>query len=140
MNRPILLALAFTLATLGACAPAVEPVRVRAADLAGTHVIDDLRVRPVVIEFDEGDAVPIDLSFTGDLLELTPASPVLGFRARRRFFVRLSRDGLALSLDGVHFGVRPKEPGTFSLGVSASPEGARVHVDIKTPAHAPEGG
>ncbi len=142
--RPLALvtpvALLALLAPLAACAPSLEPIRVRASDLGHLGAVNDARGRPVVIELDEGDTVPIDLSFTGDLVELTPPEPALAFKARRRFFLRMSADGLAVSLDGVHFGVRPKEPGSFRLGVSATSQGTRVHVDIKTPVHAPPGG
>jgi hypothetical protein len=140
VNRLRLLALALGLAPFAACAPAAEPLRVRAADLAQLAQVGDLRGRPVIIEFKEGDMVPIDLTFSGDLLELTPPAPELAFRARRRFFLRIDHDGPAVSLDGVSFGVRPREPGMFRLGVSATPQGARVQVNIKTPVHAPAGG
>jgi hypothetical protein len=118
----------------------MEPLRVRAADLGRPDALRAAAGQPVVIEFQEGDQVPIDLSLTGDLVDLTPPAPPLAFRARRRFFMRLSRDGLAVSLDGVHFGERPKQPGTFRLGLSATPQGTRFHVDIKTPKHAAPGG
>ncbi len=148
MNRPRSLAsslacsiaLVLALASLSGCAPEVEPLRVRAADLGRPDARPAAAGQPVVVEFQEGDQVPIDLTFTGDLVDLAPPAPPLAFRARRHFFVRLSKDGLAVSLDGVHFGERPKEPGAFRLGFSATPQGTRFHVDIKTPKHAAPGG
>jgi hypothetical protein len=122
------------------CAPAVEPVRVRAADLSSLAPALDIRDKPLIIEFDPGDALPVDLTLTGDLLELAPPVSPLELRARRRFFVRMSADGLAVSLDGVHFGARPIAPGSFRIGLAARPSGSRVTIDIKTPTHAPPGG
>jgi hypothetical protein len=116
------------------CAPAVEPLRVRASDLGHLEAPPDIRVRPVIIEFQEGDALPVDFTLSGDLLELAPGTSVV-LRARRRFFVRMGPDGLTVSLDGVHFGERPKAPGTFRIGLSATPAGSRVKLDIKTPTH-----
>lgn len=134
---PILAALA--LASTAACAPAIEPIRVRASEL-GKLRAQATPGAPIVIEFAEGDVIPIDFTFSGDLIELTPPSPNLAFRAKRRFFVRVAADGLKVSTDGVHFGERPKEPGSFRLGLSVKPEGARVEVGVKMPKHAREGG
>jgi hypothetical protein len=122
------------LAYASGCASPVEPLRVRAADLGHLDAAPDLRVRPIVIEFQEGDTLPVDFTLSGDLLELVPGTSVV-LRARRRFFLRMGPDGLTVSLDGVHFGERPKAPGTFRLGLEASRAGSRVKLDIKTPTH-----
>ncbi|MFT3770275.1 MAG: hypothetical protein QM820_33010 [Minicystis sp.] len=128
------------LVSLPACASAPEPLRVRAAELGKGKALD-VANRPLIIELAEGDTLPIDFSFTSELVELTPATPALAFRARRRFFVRIDRDGVKTSLDGVHFGERPREPGSFRFGISATAEkGTRVEVNIKTPTHASAGG
>jgi hypothetical protein len=137
-HRPFLLLLVL-LACAPGCAPAAEPLRVRAADLARLEAAPDLRVRPIVIEFQEGDTLPVDFTLSGDLLELAPGTS-LTLRARRRFWLRLGVDGLTVSLDGVRFGERPKAPGSFRIGLQASPAGSRVKLDIKTPTHAAPGG
>ena len=131
---PALTALALTFTT--ACAPALEPFRVRAADL-GKLPAQPAPGQPLIVEFAEGDVIPIELTFTGDLIELTPPAPGLAFRAKRRFFVRISAKGLETSTDGVHFGARPSEPGSFRLGLSVKPQGAKVEVEVKMPKHAP---
>ena len=138
--RPFVLALALVPLPLAGCAAEVEPLRVRAADLGRAGPLHPAEGQAVVIEFQEGDLVPIDLSFTGDLIELSPPSPDLAFRARRRFFLKMGKKDLAVSLDGVHFGDRPREPGSFRLGLSATAQGTRVHVDVKTPRHVEPGG
>jgi hypothetical protein len=125
---------ALALITTAACAPAIEPVRVRASELAKMPAVAP--GQPVIIEFAEGDVIPIDLTFSGDLLELTPASPGLAFRAKHHFFVRLGPGRPEVSTDGVHFGERPKEPGSFRLGLSIKPTGARVEADVKMPKRA----
>jgi hypothetical protein len=122
------------LACASGCASPAEPLRVRASDLAHLDAATDLRVRPIVIEFQEGDTLPVDFTLSGDLLELVPGTSVV-LRARRRFFLRIGPDGLKVSLDGAHFGERPKAPGTFRIGLQASPAGSRVKLDIKTPTH-----
>lgn len=139
MSRILCAALALSMLGAAACAPAVEPIRVRSSELK-TLPSDAVPGRPVIIEFAEGDVIPIDLTFAGELIELTPPAPGLAFRARRRFFVRVGADGLSVSTDGVTFGKKPAEPGSFRLGLSVKPEGARVEVNVKTPkfARAPE--
>jgi hypothetical protein len=120
--------------SVAACAPAIEPIRVRASELAKMPA-PVAPNQPVIVEFAEGDVIPIDLSFSGDLLELTPASPGLAFRAKRRFFVRIAPGRLEVSTDGVHFGERPKVPGSFRLGLAIKSSGARVEADLKMPKH-----
>lgn len=127
------LAVVIAALALGACAPAVEPLRVRAAELGTLPESARTPGRPLIIEFAAGDVIPIELSFEGDLLELTPKSPGLAFRAKQRFFVRMDGSGLAVSTDGVHFGERPKAPGSFRLGLSATREGTKVEVGVKMP-------
>lgn len=124
---------------LVACAPTLEPVRVRASEMS--KMPKELKPgQAIIIELAEGDVIPIDLRFSGDLIELTPQKPGLAFRAKRRFFVRVDAKGLQVSLDGAHFGEKPKEPGSFRLGLSAKPEGTRVEIDVKMPKRASEGG
>jgi hypothetical protein len=127
------------LALLAGCAHAPDPVRVR-LDQLGTLGPVDFREHPLVLEVREGDVIPIDLAFQSELAELTPPAPGLAFRARRRFFLRISGDGLAVSLDGVHFNQRPVTPGTFALGLGVHKEGARFDVRVHMPTHPPADG
>jgi len=133
------LAAPLALALLAGCAHAPEPVRVR-LDTLGKLGPVDLREHPLVLEVREGDVIPIDLVFESELAELTPAAPGLSFRARKPFFLRMSGDGLAVSLDGVHFNEHPAKPGSFRLGLGVHKEGARFDVHVRTPTHAPAGG
>jgi hypothetical protein len=132
---PLLLTLA--LAPLTACAPAGEPLRVRAADLGRTPGAE-MNGRPLIIEISEGDVLPVDFTFSSELVALEPASPPLAFKAKRHFFLRVGSDGVRASLDGVHFD-KPRAPGSFRFGIGGTPQGARVEVNIKTPEHAPAG-
>lgn len=118
---------------LAACAPAIEPLRVRAADLS--KMPERAPDQPIIVEVAEGDVIPIDLAFEGELIELTPRSPALSFRAKRRFFVKIDKSGLTVSTDGVHFGERPKQPGSFRLGLAVKREGAKVEIGVKMPVH-----
>ncbi|APR79255.1 Hypothetical protein A7982_04602 [Minicystis rosea] len=140
MKTSCVVTFVLALVSLAGCAASPEPLRVRAADLGKDGAVLDTKNRPLIIELAEGDTLPVDFSLTSDLVELAPAAPALSLRARRRFFVRIDRDGVKTSLDGVHFGERPAHPGSFRFGLSATPKGTRVEVDIKAPVHAPVGG
>jgi hypothetical protein len=132
------LAAPLALVFLSGCAHAPEPVRVRLDGLATLGPVD-FREHPLVLELREGDVIPIELGFESELVELTPTAPGLAFRARKPFFVRMSSEGLAVSIDGVHFNQRPAAPGSFRLGLGVHKEGARVDVHVRTPTHAPAG-
>jgi hypothetical protein len=130
MNKHLVLtALALTLV---ACAPAMEPLRLRASEMSKMPK-EAKPGQPIIIELAEGDVIPIDLRFSGDLIELVPPKPALSFRAKKRFFVRIDKSGIKTSTDGVSFDQKAKEPGSFRLGLSAKPEGTKVEIDLKMP-------
>jgi hypothetical protein len=129
---PLLLA-PLGLALLAGCAPAVAPLRIRAADLGTLPQAPDIANRPIIVELQEGDVVPIDFALSSELVDLVPASPALSLRARRHIFVRVSPDGVATSSDGVDFDEQPQRPGSFAVGLSIKREGVRLQVQIKTP-------
>lgn len=135
LSKNLLLLAVAPLAALAGCAhkPALEPVRVLARDL-GT--IDEARVRaghPIIIEVRAGDVVPLDVTIGGDLVE-APAGTVIPLTAKRTFWLRVSKDGLTVSRDGEHFGVKPRTPGSFRAGVSATrARGVRAEVVVTTP-------
>ena len=133
MKSPLPLLLApLGLALLAGCAPAVAPLRVRAADLGTLPQAPDLANRPIIVELQEGDVIPIDFALSSELVDLVPASPTLSLRARRRVFVRVGPDGVATSSDGVDFD-EPRRPGSFAVCLSIKREGVRLQVQIKTP-------
>ncbi len=119
-----------------ASAPLPEPVRLRTTDL-GT--LDDAqraelaKGRPLVIEIHEGEVIPFDVTIGGDLVS-TAAGTTIALTAKRNFFLRITKDGLAVSRDGEHFGTKPKVPGRFRIGVSATRErGLRGEMEVVTP-------
>jgi hypothetical protein len=131
----VLVAVSAPLVALAACAPkpALEPIRVSARNLGP---IDEARVRaghPIIIEVQAGDVVPLDVTIGGDLVE-APRGTVIPLTAKRTFWVRVSKEGLAVSRDGEHFGVKPRTPGSFRAGVSATrARGVRAEVVVTTP-------
>jgi hypothetical protein len=128
------------LATAAAgCGHAAEPLRLRATDFKSWPALEAAG-RPIVLEFREGDRIPVDFSIDGDLVQTLPAAPEIALRARKPFFVRVSADGLAVSADGVHFDEEPMTRGSFAFGLSVTRErGPEVEVHIKTPTQAAAG-
>ncbi len=122
-------------ALLGGCAAGLEPVRVRAVDLAKGQPIAP--GQPLIVEFQVGDVLPVDLAIDSDLVDLAPSKPDLSFKVRRRFFARIDASGLAVSFDGVDFQPKRVAPGKLAFGLAASPEGARANVHLTAPKLAP---
>ena len=121
--------------TLAACAPALEPLRIRASDLGkGTAPIDSTG-RPVIVEFQVGDTVPLDFTFAGEMVELVPEKPALVLRVRQHFFARIDGKGLKTSLDGLDFDRRPAAPGRFQFGFGVTAAGPKVDIHVETPRH-----
>lgn len=88
----------------------------------------------LIIEFQPGDTLPLDVSIAGPLLESAPDTPAIVLTAKRRFFLRLDEDGLASSLDGEDFSQRSETPGSFQIGIGATRErGARGTIKIVGP-------
>jgi hypothetical protein len=128
------------LAALGAlllvgCTHAVErePVHVRAGqrvELTGV----DITKQPIIIEFHEGDVLPLDIVVAGDVIASADGVSV-PLTAKRTFFVRVDSKGLKLSLDGKDFDTKPRVPGTFTFGLGVTKEGTRASLRIATPVH-----
>ena len=87
----------------------------------------------LVIEFQPGDEIPLDVTVEGPLVKSpTPVEPIR-LKVERRFFLRLDGDGVATSLDGVTFGDHA-EKGAFSFGIGATKEtGVKATIAIRTP-------
>jgi hypothetical protein len=110
----LLLAAALLGAPLSGCArmPDVKPVR--PAELGPNITL------PLVIEFREGDRLPLELAIGGDLVGMeTPGqSPVIV--VKQRFFLVLHPSGPPhISLDGKTVG---DVQGSFAFGVGANKE------------------
>ncbi|MFO0613658.1 MAG: hypothetical protein U0414_13765 [Polyangiaceae bacterium] len=129
-----LLGAALALVGLVGCAATPAPQYVR-ADALGTGTIDP--GRPIVVEFQEGDSIPLELLIDGPFVETPADATAIALRVRRHFFLRLDADGLASSVDGRDFDPGIAEPGRFQFGVSITKEGVAAKMAIRTPT--PEG-
>lgn len=132
LRRAGLFALIATLSS--GCAAAPPATRVRARDL-GTHPVGEVKL-PIVVEFEEGDVIPVHFVVSGQLAATPPDSPPLKVVAKRHFFLRIDKDGIRTSLDGEHFG-KPATPGSFRLGLGIDKAGVKGNVEVVTPTHEP---
>lgn len=126
----VIVSLALASLCLTACTATPEP-RVVDADDVGT-LGSLMPGQALVIVFDPGDRIPLDVSVGGPLVA-TPAdsAPIL-LEVKRRFFLRIDEDGVETSLDGKTFG-KVERPGLFSIGVGANKKGTAAHISITTP-------
>ncbi len=112
------------------CAPTPEPRYVRLSELPRGPL--DLN-RPLVIEVEAGDTVPLDFSLQGPLFESPKDAPPIMLRAKRHFYLRIGRDGLRSSVDRNDFSGRPVKPGSFQIGFGVTKTGPLATVTIRTP-------
>jgi hypothetical protein len=106
---------------------------VRAADPASFRNVRP--GSPFVIEFDEGETIPLSFTVRGQMIETAPDSPRLTLVARRHFFLRVQGRELASSLDGVHFDADKRAPGSFFVGFTFEPSGTSARIDVVTPTY-----
>ena len=115
-------------------APPPAPVRVRTTELA---TIDPAALRagaPLIVEVREGEAVPLDVSVDGALVASPAGAPPIPLVAKRTFWIKIDKEGLALSDDGRTFRRKSDVPGSFQFGVGATREnGLRAEIKIRTP-------
>lgn len=131
MNQPrfrvALIALPILLA---ACGAGPEPLRARAADPSALAAARP--GQPLIIEFQEGDVIPLRVTVGGPLAASDPEAPPVVVRARQRFFLRIDGDRMAVSLDGEHFG-KSEVPGKLSFGLGVDPKGPHADLALTTP-------
>ena|SRR5579871_1451630 len=131
-HRLVMLCLIAT-AVVACAAPAAPPLRVRYAELE--HFPTLANGRSVIVEFDRGDRIPVELTFKDEAFELEPAGPKLELVARRRCFIQVGPDRLKTSLSGTDFDRHPRAPGYFHVGLELTRERRRLVVDVTTPKH-----
>jgi hypothetical protein len=120
---------------LCACASSPAPLRVSYAELLHPTPRKYF-AQPLVIEFNAGDRLPVELGFAGQLFALSPAQPALELVAQRHCFVRVDGSGFRTSLDGRDFDAPPEQPGKFFAGLSITAEhGTKLVVKVETPRH-----
>jgi hypothetical protein len=118
-------------AATNGCAASPPPFHARYAEIGKGALAEYRGDRPLVVEFQPGERLPVDLRIESEDFELVPAQPPLEFVAKRRVFVRFGSDGMRMSSDGVNFDQKPREPGRFQLGFSATkttPPKLQAHV------------
>jgi hypothetical protein len=119
-------------AALSGCARPPEPQYVRSADLGkmgGALSLD----RPIIVEFQEGDIIPLQFTLSGPFVQSPEGAPPIPLRVARRFFLRIDKDGLRSSVNGKDFDQRSAQPGQFQAGVGVTKEGVKAHISIRTP-------
>lgn len=131
----------------GGCAGVPRAVQVRYADVAVPTQAGQLSRqavaralgggRPVVLEFQPGDHLPVELSIAGQGFALVPEHPPLELVAKQRMYLRIWKDGLKTSLDPQGFDRKPKKPGTFRLGFwLARGQPAKLDIAVTEPERA----
>jgi hypothetical protein len=124
-----------TLAITTACAAHAPPARTyRYADLiqdpaSGRHAFD----QPLILQFEPGDRLPIELGFDDESFALDPAQPALALIAKERCYVRIDGEGVRASRDPNKFDEKPKAPGSFFFGFSHQSTGPSLKVQVRTP-------
>jgi hypothetical protein len=127
---PILAAAA--MATVG-CGHEAAAMHVRFADFDKGALKEYDGSRPLIIEFQPGERVPVNLEFSGEGFELDPQHPPLEIVAKQHCFLRVSSDGFRVSPDGEHFD-KPRQPGKFRVGFwSHAGQPTRLDVIIEGP-------
>lgn len=121
-------------ALASACAATPPAMRLRARDVAANPPKGI--TFPLIVEFQEGDVVPVTFVVSGQLVATPDDLPPIKLIAKRRFFVRIDKDGIRTSLDGEHFG-KPSAPGSFRAGLGVTKNGVHGTVEVVTPTHDP---
>ncbi|MFZ5895200.1 MAG: hypothetical protein ACOY0T_29335 [Myxococcota bacterium] len=117
------------------CASTPPAHHVRYADLGSGKLANPFDGRaPLVVEFQAGDRVPVNFVFSGEDFALVPERPALELVAKHRCFVRFWKDGIRASLNPNDFETKPRQPGSFRLGLAAQRgEQPKLDVVIVTP-------
>lgn len=118
---------------IAGCASQPAPFVVRYADIRG-GLRDYKGKAPLVVEFQAGDRLPVNLQFSGEAFELESKARDLTLVAKKHCFVRFGEGGVRVSLDATSFDAKPRVPGSFFVGfhvVDAEP--TRLDVRIVAP-------
>ena len=125
---------AVALASVG-CGHEAAATRVRYADFGQGALKGYDGSRPLIIEFQAGERLPVNLEVDGEGFELEPRHPPLELVAKEHCFVRVAADGFRVSRDGVHFD-KPSQPGSFRIGFWSRPaQQTKLDVIIHGPRH-----
>jgi hypothetical protein len=87
----------------------------------------------LVIEFQAGETLPLDIDIHGDYVE-SPKGATLPLTVKRHCFLRVDDRGPRLSDDGKDFDKKSRVPGSFQFGVGVSrATGKRATLRVVTP-------
>jgi hypothetical protein len=103
-----------------ACTHSPEPVPARYSDIKSGALRDYQGQSALVLEFQPGDRLPINLDFFVEDFELDPRRPRLELVAKQHCFVRFGPDGIRVSLDPEHFHSKPRAPGALRVGFNST--------------------
>ena len=120
---------------VGGCAAKLPAQHVRFADATKSGAQIDW-TRPMVLEFQAGDRLPLRVAFDDQIFGLSPAAPPIELVAKRHGFVRIEGARITGSLTGDDFDTSPLEPGKFRFGLSITREGSWLELVVATPRHA----
>lgn len=142
MNRPLdtaalLACLSLSAVAVGCASEAVRPavhVRPGAPPPADAMKAFDPTKQSLILELNEGDIVPLDVTIEGDLAQTPPGASV-PITVKRHCFVRVDDRGLRFSEDGSSFTETSRVPGKFAFGFGVTPAGTRATLRITTPSH-----
>lgn len=106
---------------------------VRATELSPDLMLKFERgeIEELIIEFRQGDRLPVTLKAEGDLLEITEANPSYVV-IKLGFWIKLQQDNIVMSLDGTTFKpIQDVITGSFSAGASSDEQnGAANAIDL----------
>jgi hypothetical protein len=121
---------------LGICSAAnAKTIRATEMNAATWSAISGSSPQETVIEFRQGDQLPVTLSAEGDLLETNQASAgVIG--VKRNFWLRIGSRGVELSLDGSAY--KPLSEvvsGSFQAGAGGPDSGVANAINLALKAY-----
>lgn len=120
-----ILGLAATLAMLGASAgyAGTETIRVTQLNSDMWQKLKTGEISQLIVEFRQGDVLPLTVNVGGDLLETTDNHPS-NLIVRRPFFVKVEQDKVLLSLNGTEYkSIQELLKGNINVGASSEENG-----------------
>ncbi len=113
------------------CGAQLPARHIKSADLAALK--DVVSEQPLVIEFEAGEIIPLTFSLSGPFVQSQEQAPPIPLRVTRHFFLRIDKEGLTSSVDGVNFNEKPAIAGRLQVGVGATKDGVKATISIVTP-------
>lgn len=128
MKSIIAIGLVLTAVLFGGVSKA-QPKVLRAGEMTSKQwaEVTEVGMQNVIVEFRQGDEIPVTLNSEGDLLE-TVQSGVSYVKVKQSFWLQLHQDKVEISLDGASFKqLNEVVSGSFSAGAGANAPGVPVN-------------